>query len=406
MNKRYIRKENEKHISYLMRLVAVKLEELPSDLEWDEIVKLCDLKNSKNNHVHYDTLRKVMQPSEFGAYAIYKYMLDNAIESDEILNQMEQKQLEIKKETQKLRDLRSGQNEVIRNQSRKESILEEVREYTSNLIPVIPPKTREIARGNISAILGIADAHYGEELSIEGLKGDIINLYNPEIFEERMWELFNEYVDLIKFEKISKIKFFDLSDSVVGMLRISGLQHIKYGLVESSIKYAHFMAAWLNALSKYVDIDYYSCLGNHCETRPFASRSSDFAKENMQYVIDDIIKTELSKNKSVKINDVKALQYVECDDIKILATHGQEEKNLVDSVLRYKEIYDVKFDLMISGHLHNSKQETASLHTKIIQFPSIMGSNVYSMKLKRTAKAEAKAILIKGKKFYNIDIEL
>jgi hypothetical protein len=89
-----------------------------------------------------------------------------------------------------------------------------------------------------------------------------------------------------------------------------------------------------------------------------------------------------------------------------MATHGQNERDLVKSAKEYKEIYDVKADLMISGHLHNSKQETASLHTKCIQFPSLIGIDDFSMKIKKTAKPEGKAILKKGKRLSNIDIEL
>ena len=216
----------------------------------------------------------------------------------------------------------------------------------------------------------------------------------------------DEYVDIIETEGISKLTYFELSDSVEGILRISALQYIKYGLTEATVKYARFMANWLNELSRYVEIDYYACLGNHNEIRPLSSKSGEFNKENMQYVIDEIIKAYLINNNRVKINETKGIQYVDIDGYKILATHGQDEKCLVNSVKEYKEMYDIKFDLMISGHLHNSKQETASLRTKIVQFPSIIGVDSYSVKLKKTAKAEGKMILVKDKRFINIDIEL
>lgn len=325
----------------------------------------------------------------------------------EVLQLLEDKKFEVKKESAKLTSLRNVYNEHARNQGRKEFILEEIRGYIKDLKPLESPKILFSGKDNVSDnIFCIADAHYGKDIRIDGFNGEILNLYNPEIFEERMWKLRDKYIELIKRNNISKITLLDLSDSVEGILRYTSLMTIKYGLTESAIKYGHFLAKWIKDLSEYVDIDYYSCLGNHCEARILNAKSGDFAKESMQYVIDEIIKLSLKDNKKVTIHDVKPLQFIRLNNINILATHGQSEKDLVDSVFKYKEIYDVKFDYLITGHLHNSKQETASLRTKVIQCPSIIGIDDFSMKLKKTAKAEAKAILYKDGVLQNIDIEL
>lgn len=393
------RLEDESNIEFLLRLVGYKLDDKVSDLDWQDIVDVCEL------NVHRDVLRKAMQPSEFGAYAIYKYMLENSVEN-EMFEKLEKKIKESKIEVQKMRDLRASENEKLRNQSRKESILEEVRYYIQDLNPIEPPIFNDLQYGKTKMIAGVADEHFGKELRIKGLMGEDINVYNEDVYYERMWNYLKELILIIEEENISKVYFFALSDSIEGILRMSGLQHIKYGIVESTIKYAKFMITWLNELSKYVEIDYYACLGNHNEIRPLNSKSGDFAKENTQYVVDEMLKLGLSNNDRVVINDTSGLQYVDVDGYKVLATHGQDEKNLVNSVKDYKEIYNVDIDLMISGHLHNSKQETASMRSKCIQFPSIVGIDEYSMKLKRTANAEGKVVLIKGNRFSNIDIKL
>jgi predicted phosphodiesterase len=325
----------------------------------------------------------------------------------ELLEVYEDKKFEIKKETAKLISLRNIYNEHARNQGRKEFILEEIREYIKDLQPLSVPKVLyKTKTSKMDALFCIADAHYGKDIQIDGLNGDILNIYNPTIFEERMWKLRDKYVGLIKQYNISELTLLDLSDSVEGILRFTSLMTIKYGLVESAIKYGNFLSEWIKDLSQYVKINYYSCLGNHCEARILDSKSGDFSKESMQYVIDEVIKLSLIKNKRVIINDVRPLQYIKLNNISVLATHGQNEKDLVDSVLKYKEIYDIKFDYLITGHLHNSKQETASLRTKVIQCPSIIGIDDFSMKLKKTAKSEAKAIIYQDSILNNIDIEL
>jgi predicted phosphodiesterase len=394
------RKKGESKLDYTLRLVGKKLEDGDKYLDWQDIVDLAGW------DCHYDSLRKAMQPSEFGGYAIYKHMLESGYEGSAI-KKLEEKIKESKIEVQKLRDLRSGYREnQIRNTARKEAILEEIAYYTKDIKPLDMPDFKPIRSGDIKSIFGIADAHYGKELIIEGLNGEPLNVYNPEVFEERMERLLQEYINIIDEEGISEIVFVDLSDSIEGVLRASSLQYIKYGIIESAIKYAEYMANWINKLSEYVEIDYYSCLGNHCELRTLNSKSGEFAKENMQYVIDKVLSVALSNNDRVKINQTKAIQYIDIDGFRIMATHGQNERDLVKSAKEYKEIYDVKADLMISGHLHNSKQETASLHTKCIQFPSLIGIDDFSMKIKKTAKPEGKAIIKKGKRLVNIDIEI
>ena len=63
MNTRYERIENEDQMQHLLRLAGIKLEEKPADLEWTDIAQYCGF------DCHYDSLRKALQPAEYGGYA-------------------------------------------------------------------------------------------------------------------------------------------------------------------------------------------------------------------------------------------------------------------------------------------------------------------------------------------------
>lgn len=400
MSNKFLREEKESTIDYLLRLVGFIVDDKSRDIDWGDIVEYTGLQ------CHPDSLRKAFQPKEYGAYAIYKHMLDKGVSGEDIIRQLEQKKLELKKETIKFRDLRNGENERIRNLSRREAVIEEIQFAIDKLQPFERKEIVRAGNSKTTMICGIADAHFGKELAIEGFNGEMLNVYNEEIFYDRMWELLENYIEVIKEEDIKVVTFVDLSDGIEGILRYSVLQNLKYGAIESAIIYANFLATWLDEFSRYVEIDYYSCLGNHSETRILNSKSGELAKENLQYVIDEVIRLRLVNNDRVKMNETKSIQYIDANGFKILAVHGQQESNLVSSVKEYKEIYNIQVDLMISGHLHNSKQETASLRTKVIQFPSMIGIDDFSMKIKKTAKAEGKAILIKNNRFTNIDFNL
>lgn len=393
----YKRNVFESDLDYLFRLVEIKMEINPQDLDWSDIVELTGL------GCHPDSLRKACQPKNYGSYAVYKAFKDNESNlSEEDIKKRYQTKLDI----QKLRDENTSLNEKLRVISRKENIVELIKLSYSDLKPIEVPERQLNYNSNVIAIGGIADAHFGKDIVINSFNNEPLNVYNEEVFYSRMWNLLDAYVETINEEKLNKIYFFDLGDAIEGILRLSSLQVIKYGIVESTVKYAQFMATWLNELSKYVEVDYYGNLGNHSEIRPLGTKAGEFSKENMEIIITEFLKAYLVNNDRVSIKPNSQIQYVNIDGFRVLATHGQNESNLVSSVTSYKDIYDVKVDLMISGHLHNSKMETASLNTKVIQFPSIVGIDDYSMKLKKTAKAEGKLILKKGKKLINIDIEL
>lgn len=369
------------------------------DIIWEQVAEILNSESGKN--YTSSKWRKNYQMMKKG----YERAISKEVEHSDALDELELKKIEIQKEKRKLFDTRIAFNELVRNQSRKENILEEVRAYIDNIEVLNPPKFKELKASETKAIFGIADAHFGKEFIIKDLHGNEMNIYNEHVFYNRMEMLLNEYIDIVKSEKIGKVAFFDLSDSIEGILRASGLKILRYGIVASTVKYAKYMAEWLNTLSEFVEIEYYDCLGNHDEIRPIGSKSGEFGEENMQIVINEMLKLSLLENERVTINDTRGIQYTDFP-VRILAVHGQDEKNLVQSVKEYKDMYDVKIDLMISGHLHNSKQETASLHTKVIQFPTICGIDPYSVKIKKTSKAEGKAILFKGNRMYNIDIDL
>ena len=97
MNSKYLRKENEEDLDYAMRLIDIKKEERPDDLDWADIVDLLGLDLNK------DSLRK-SQDTIFGGIAVYKKMKNDKVKQEPIEYQKEiEVQLhELKKERMKL----------------------------------------------------------------------------------------------------------------------------------------------------------------------------------------------------------------------------------------------------------------------------------------------------------------
>ncbi len=320
-------------------------------------------------------------------------VIDN-VESDEQLEKLTVKKLEVQKERNKLQHEKSEINKWIREQARTENIYDKVVQAIEGLEPVKVPEIKVKKKDNKdiqTLVIDIADAHFGRKCEIKGLMGETLELYSVEIFYERMWELLERTVEIVKKENIEFVTVLNLSDSIDGLIHTNQLLVAQMGVAESVMAFGEFMAQWLNKLSEYVKVDYHACLGNHSENRYCFSGRGDFKNENMEYIISWFLKSRLAANKNVTVHDAQERVYLDILGTKILAVHGQYEKNLVNSVKDYALIYNQPIHMLKTGHLHHGHSKTVASNglrnIEIVQSPSICGVDDYAMTLKKTAKA-------------------
>lgn len=376
------RKDNEDDFKYKVRLCVMKLNK-EIDLDWVEIAQLLDL------DVSSDHLRKL-------AYA-YKenddYIKLNGNKSDDsIIRELDEKLKEINREKIKFQDQRREWTRLERTGARWEATQQDIVDAIKSLPNIEVPKTIIRKENNKDGILAITDPHYGAEFHIKGLYGETLNKYSPEIFEGRMWNLLDMAVSKIQNEKLTHINLLMLGDAIEGILRMTSLQTLRYGIVDSTMLYAEFMANWINKLSEYVIVDVYSALGNHSQIRPLGSKNGDFDDENMERVITWFLKERLKNNKNVIFNDNgNHLIAFDIFGMNILASHG-EEKDLATAVNDYRNMYNVTIDMFIAGHKHSKEVKTVGVGSygdiETIRIRSIMGSNDFSVnKIRRSSKA-------------------
>lgn len=369
-----------------------------------------------NERISSDEARKRL-------YGIKKILdsLDNEEEQNisdvELLDKLEIKKINLQKERYKLQTEKLEVNQWVRDLARFELFEEKmIKAIANNLgklkIPnYIKPKMNDEL---ISPILGFADTHYGADFKVTGLKGEILNEYNIEVFEKRMWDLLDETVKILEKEKLNHINVFNLNDSIEGILRISQLQKLKLGIIDSTIGFWEFLLNWLNELSHYAIIDYYASeTGNHSEIRPLGTKKGEFPSENMERVITYFLYRFLDGNTNIRVHkNVHPLCFTKINGYNILAGHGDNDKDLEKSIKDYILLYGEKIDYFITGHKHHGFVETVGMtengNIDAIRLPSIVGLDRYSESLKKAAKPGAKMMLLqKGKgKVVTYDINL
>ena len=307
---------------------------------------------------------------------------------------------EVKKEKVKLQTEKLEYARWIREEARDELITEKICNTISTLPPLDIPEHIIPTHNTKAYALVYGDEHFGVEFELKGLFGDVINAYSPEIFEERMWDLFNQTIEIVQKEKIDTLNVFSMGDYMDGTLRVSQLMKLRYGVVDGTIKYADFISNWLNELTKYVRVKYQSTNGNHSELRMLGQPKGTFTEDNMGKVVSEYIKTRLKDNPNFTyIENPTGYIYAQLATHTILGIHG-EVKNMDSAIKEFSSIYGVPIQYLLAGHLHHNKVEEVGVNQEVINVGSIIGIDNYSLSLRKTSNASAKLLVfeqIKGK---------
>lgn len=365
-----------------------------NDMDWTEIVAKYGI------DCHSDTLRKASQTIFGGKFVADYFAEKNATENanEGYLAQLRLEKRDVKVERQKLHDEKLEYNRWLREYSRDELICEKICDAIKSMNPITLPSVVPYQHGEQEAVVCFADTHYGTEFSIKGLLGDIINEYSPEIFEERMMDLLSQLISTITEKRLTNIRLFSLGDEIDGILRVSQLMKLRYGVVESTIKYAEFLCNWLNELSKYVHIDFYSVQGNHSELRMIGAPKGTFTEDNMSKVIDAFIKERLKDNPNFDFHQNESgLIFENICGYNVLGIHG-EVKNMESAIQKFSNTYNTMIDILVGGHKHHFHAETIGRSRDVISVPSIIGIDDYAMSLGKTSNAGALMFIVESGK--------
>jgi hypothetical protein len=392
------RNDNESYIQFMKRVIASVKNGV---IEYSEMGD--SLLGSKNVYSS-DNLRKAFYILD----KICDIMDEPTDSSDDILKELEQRRFEIQKERKKLQVINSVYQENARLEGRYELYLEQILDAIKNLKPIVVPEL--VKNENNGAGIGclfISDAHYGRTTEIFDLEKNIINKYSPEEFESRMWRLLDQLEEDKKFSMYSSLRILDCGDSVEGILRSgSSLLNLKYGSIDSGIKYANFISTWICACSARlgVSVDYSLVGGNHDLIRILDSKPQ-FEEENIAKFIvrfiEEKVKCERLQHKldgkkfEVTVRPYSAVCYEDFYGTKVMSYHG-ESKSIKNDITFFENMYNVSIDILFGGHLHHGYEEDVGIgssgNKEVIRLPSICGIDDFAVKIRNISRAGAKFV--------------
>lgn len=292
--------------------------------------------------------------------------------------------IELKKEKQKLSDLRVELNRVIREEARKESYADMIKKIVATNVPQIdlqPIADKNIFSNHNDLIVHLTDIHTGIE--IDNFK----NQFNKEILKQRLQHYAEQIITIQNTHKSENCYIIIgevLSGIIHNELRIQNnmdmMQQFKYvcELITQMI---------LTLRSHFDNIYVYVTEGNHSRISP--KKEDSLKGENMDILVPFYLQARFMQAEDVHI-------YENPDPIEIarfhvrghlvMAAHG--DRDTVENVVQnWTMMFGEKPDLVYLGHRHTNAMKTV-YDTKVIQSGCVSGSDDYAVNIRKVNNAE------------------
>jgi len=376
LNQEYTRREGENYLDYAMRLISIKKETRPNDLDW------CDIVDYLGLDYNPDSLRK-SQDSQFGGLAVYKEMQKRIANNcdDKLHKQLSVEINELQKIKQSISDERAALNRIIREQSRIDSIMELADKCVCSMPPLNIDEFHDVDRiiGCKSLIVSLSDFHYGLEIN------EFNNKYNKDIFHKRLEVLLSAVIKEITYDlSIKNVVVLGIGDFIAGLIhnviRIESRENVIQQVIDVSEALIDFIVNIRKSIS---DVSYYDCIGNH--SRLFEEKDNCLSKESFDLLIHYILEQRFSGT-DVIINDYSVNEKISEFCLfgkKYAIVHG-DGFNINTLAKDLSSMTKNFYEAIFIGHIHHVFVEEQN-GTLVISNGTFAGNDEYANRINKTS---------------------
>ena len=365
MNPEYKKQAKENDYEYGLRLISLKVEKNPQDLDWSDIVKLLNL------NIHYDSLRKAANVSPYSGYNVMQYF-KNKISNSDYNSELDEKILEFKKERQRFFDQRNELNKSIRKLARLDEIKDIIeRSINNNSLPKLTYIPNSISKSNNDLLVSLNDLHFGAYVD------NYWNYYNSDVCAMFLQEYLNQIVEISKTHKSENCYVWANGDLINGNIHKTIAVSNKENVIQQITGVSELISSFLAELSKNFNSVYFSSVaGNHSrlEAKDLAS-----SHERLDDLTEWYLKARLQNFKNIifnhykKIDDTMYLLNIRGKDY--LGVHGDYDTS-PSKIQSLQTMSKEKVYAVLLGHLHHNKIDNIQ-GIKLIMAGSFLGIDDY-----------------------------
>lgn len=377
MNPKYERKEGETDFEYGLRLIEIKVEQKPDDLDWEDIVEAAGL------DCHRDSLRKAASVTPYSGYAVAQYFkrkfaAEGRLDQEEYLGELDFKIMQMRKETKRFYDQRREFNKLVDRIGREENLEDRLVDAAVALneqIPLRMDKSACYTYDDNEAVLVFADWRYGMKTD------NIWEKYNTEICRNRVERLVAMAIERIRLHKCRRLHVLLLGDMAHGAIHTSARVASEELVCDQVMQVSEVIAQAVNALADEVEETIvHATYGNHLRT--VQNKNDSIHADNMERLIPWWLEQRLGRREDVVFPEAEYYEflYFNVCGYKICATHGDLDN--VKSAGRtlntlFVKKYGSEIDYVILADKHH-KEEFEELGIESMVVRSLCGTDEYA----------------------------
>lgn len=372
------RLQDENENAFLWRLGQAK-DNGEIDLDWNEIADIMNMecREDESEYRNEASYRKKYQSAKsfFNDGVFYKYQDEGSyIEELRIAKQ------EVRKERQKLFDERTALNKELREQGRRESMVDIVKRSIEEYLPIKFESNNiatEKSDNGCDFIIHLTDIHYGVTID------SILNTCNADILKDRLIKYADEIKNLAELYHPQNAYLILGGDLLQGLIHLNARLEAKENVVDQIMHVTDLVSNFIFAISDtFQCIDVYSTAGNH--SRVTAGKEDHSRGENFDLLIPFACRKELQNISNVKFHDNLMGYDIATFDVRghrVYATHGDKDTSntVVYNMTKFARKAGLPLpDLCYLGHRHVNGMSTVDT-VKVIESGCVDGMDSFAI---------------------------
>ena len=363
-----LRRDGETELQYHRRLVYGKLvDKTLADYDYTELSKYV-----YGKQYAADVARRHMYGSRYTLELLDKERSNN-IKNSSIIDDIDQKMIELKKERQKFFDYRNAFNKVVRERSRQEELNEILSEaIRAGDLPTLGyvPQTEFTSDNDL--LISLNDLHYGAS------HDNYWGTYNSDVCKEMLWKYLDSIIHIAATHNSENCIVWENGDAVSGNIHLSIQVTNKENVIQQITGVSELIAEFLAELSRHFKtVKFVSVSGNHSRINP--SKDNSLYDERLDDLVEWYLAARLQNFQNIEIlSDARIDPTMYLLDIRgknYLGVHGDYDGS-AGKVQALQTMAGKPLYAILSGHLHHNKVDAVQ-GIKTIMAGSFLAMDAY-----------------------------
>lgn len=364
-------------------------------MEWPDIAELVnsEFRDDDSEYRSEAAYRKPYQQAK----RFYEAGVFDSLSHDKYLGEIRAAQQEVRKEKQRLFDERTALNRLLREQSRKESMVDVVRKAIEEFrSPKFEYTPHIVTDSDNDLIIHLTDIHCGMDID------NAFNRYDADVLNERLKCFLDEIHEIRDLYSAQNAYLILGGDLIHGLIHVNSRIESKENVIVQIMTVTDAISNFIYELSRMFNfVEVHTTAGNH--SRSSGNKEEVPHGENFDLLVPYACQKDLKNVENVAF----AANYLDYDIATfsvrghtVYATHGDKDntKSVVYNMTKFARKAGLPLpDMCYLGHRHANGLTTVD-DVKVIESGCVDGMDTYAMDIRAVGSPEQTVTVVSEKK--------